>query len=150
MLTTNAGKLNLSLTKLTPISVSLQGPLRSQKPVPVIQEAYGLLIAHFIIRFLMHQAACLVEIDPDRLSFTHALEVVRNAVDQFQMTATEQLGTLYHRLLHDIADGRLPKRRLRSNPRVVKRKMSNFLKKRPEHANWPQPQLPWQEAFVLI
>ena len=127
-----------------------QGPLRSHKPVAVIQETYGLLIAHFVIRFLMHEAACLAGIDPDRLSFTNALEVVRNAVDQFQMTAREQLDTLYHRLLHDIADGRLPKRRLRSNPRVVKRKMSNFLKKRPEHTNWPQPQLPWREAIVLI
>jgi hypothetical protein len=132
----------------------VHGPLRSQKPRPegsrVIQEAYGLLIAHFVIRFLMHQAACLAGIDPDRLSFTHALEVVRNAVDQFQMTATQQLDTLYQRLLYDIADGRLPKRRIRSNPRVVKRKMSKFLKKRPEHANWPQPHLPWQQALVLI
>ena len=56
-----------------------QRPLRSKKPVAVIQEAYGLLIAHFVIRFFMHQAACLAGIDPDRLSFTNALEVVRNA-----------------------------------------------------------------------
>ncbi len=127
-----------------------QGPLRSQKPVAVIQEAYGLLIAHFVIRFLMHEAACLAGIDPDRLSFTHALELVRNAVDQFQITAREQLDALYRRLLNDIANGRLPKRRIRSNPRVVKRKMSKFLKKRPEHKHWPQPQLPWQDAIVLI
>lgn len=127
-----------------------QRPLRSQKPLAVIQEAYGLLIAHFVIRFLMHQAAVGAGIDPDRLSFTHALEVIRNAVDQFQMTAREQLDALYTRLLNDIAAGRLPLRRIRSNPRVVKRKMSKFLKKRPEHTHWPQPQLPWQEAIVLI
>jgi hypothetical protein len=127
-----------------------QRTVRSQKPVTVIQEIYGLLIAHFVIRFLMHQAACLTGLDPDRLSFTNALELVRNAVDQFQMTAREQLDTLYQRLLYDIAAGQLPKRRLRSNPRVVKRKMSKFLKKRPEHNNWPQPQLPWRDALVLI
>lgn len=128
----------------------LQCPLRSKSPVSVIQEVYGLLIAHFAIRFLMHQAACHAGIDPDRLSFTHALEVIRNAVDEFQFTAREQLGALRCRLLSDIADVRLPTRRLRSNPRVVKRKMSTFKKKRPEHANWPQPQLPWHEAIGLI
>ena len=125
-------------------------PLRSKTPVAVIQEAYGLLIAHFVIRFLMHQAASLVGIDPDRLSFTHALEVVRQAIDEFQMTATEQLDQLYRRLLRDIAAVRLPQRRLRSNPRVVKRKMSNYRRKRPEHAHVPQPQLPFREAIVLI
>ena len=127
-----------------------QTTLRSRKPLTVIQEIYGLLIAHFVIRCLMHQAACLTGLDPDQLSFTNALELIRNAVDQFQMTAREQLDFLYQRLLNDIAQGRLPKRRLRSNPRVVKRKMSNFLKKRPEHDNWPQPQLPWRDALVLI
>ena len=34
---------------------------------------------------------------------------------------------------------RLPPRRLRSNPRVVKRKMSNFPRKRSPHRSWPQP-----------
>jgi hypothetical protein len=33
----------------------------------------------------------------------------------------------------------LPERRRRTNPRVVKRKMSNFGVKRPEHHRWPRP-----------
>jgi hypothetical protein len=33
----------------------------------------------------------------------------------------------------------LPARRLRANPRVVKRKMSNYGVKRPDHRYWPQP-----------
>jgi hypothetical protein len=33
----------------------------------------------------------------------------------------------------------LPERRHRANPRVVKRKMSNFGVKRPEHRQWPAP-----------
>ena len=33
----------------------------------------------------------------------------------------------------------LPERRHRANPRLVKRKMSNFGVKRPEHRNWPSP-----------
>ena len=55
-----------------------------------------------------------------------------------------------HRLLQDIADGRIPERRQRSNPRVVKRKMSNFRLKRPEHQHWPQPTLSFRQSVALI
>lgn len=125
-------------------------PLRSLKPVGVIQELYGLLVAHYAIRFLMHEAACQAGIDPDRISFVHALNVVHDAIPEFQMTTPEQLPQLYTRLLHDIVAGRLPERRMRSNPRVVKRKMSNFHLKRVEHRSWPQPTLSFRQAVGLI
>lgn len=114
-------------------------PLRSLKPEGVIQELYALLIAHYAIRSLMHAAAVQADLDPDRLSFTHALNVLHAAIPEFQMTAPELLPRLYERLLHDLASQRLPERRLRTNPRVVKRKMSKFRLKRPEHFAWPQP-----------
>jgi len=125
-------------------------PLRSLKPVGVIQELYGLLIAHYAIRCLMHAAACEAGLDPDRLSFTHALQVICDAVPEFQMVAPEQLPQLYTRMLRDIASRPLPKRRLRSMPRVVKRKMSNFRLKREEHRSWPHPTLTIREAISLI
>ena len=124
-------------------------PLRSLKPVGVIQELYALVIAHYAIRYLMHQAALLSGSDPDRLSFVHALRVLHNAIPEFQMTATEQLPQLYARLLRDIADGRLPLRRLRSNPRVVKRKMSKFHLKHSQHRHWPQPSQPFPQSIAL-
>lgn len=127
----------------------LPGPLRSLKPVGVIQELYGLLIAHYIIRALMFQAACLAQLDPDRLSFVGAIRVLQNAVPEFQMTTPEQLPALYQRLLRDIARKRLPPRRLRSNPRVVKRKMSKFRLKRPEHQQWPQPTFSFRQAISV-
>lgn len=117
----------------------LPGPLRSRKPVGIIQELYGLLIAHYIIRACMYQAARHAQLDPDRLSFIGAVRILQQAVPEFQMTAPEQLPALYQRLLRDMARKRLPPRRLRSNPRVVKRKMSNFKLKRAEHQAWPQP-----------
>jgi len=43
----------------------------------VEQEFYGLLMAHFAIRGLMHEAALKADEDPDRLSFLHAVRVVR-------------------------------------------------------------------------
>ena len=125
-------------------------PLRSLKPVGVIQELFGLLVAHYAIRFLMHEAALHAGVDSDRVSFVHALHVIHGAIPEFQMTAPEQLPQLYTRLLRDIADRLLPERRLRSSPRVVKRKMSNFRLKRAEHYSWPQPTLPFRQAVAVI
>jgi hypothetical protein len=125
-------------------------PLRSLKPVGVIQELYGLLVAHYAIRFLMHEAALQVGIDPDRISFVHTLNTLHDAIPEFQMTTPEQLPQLYIRLLRDIVDSLLPERRLRSNPRVVKRKMSKFHLKRTEHRSWPQPTLSPRQALALI
>jgi hypothetical protein len=123
--------------------------LRSQKPVGVIQELYALLIAHYAVRYLMHESAVQAEVDPDRLSFVHALRVLQNAVPEFQMVALDQLEDLHDRLLRDIASERLPEREHRINPRVVKRKMSNFRLKRPEHYRWPQPTGSFRQAIAL-
>jgi Insertion element 4 transposase N-terminal/Transposase DDE domain len=51
--------------------------LRSKTPDLVRQEFYGLMMAHFAIRGLMHEAALRADEDPDRLSFLHAVRVVR-------------------------------------------------------------------------
>ena len=128
----------------------LDRPLRSQKPVGVIQELYGLLIAHYAVRYLMHEAAMQAGVDPDRISFVHALRVLQDAIPEFEMTAPQQLARLYARLLNDIADELLPARNNRTNPRVVKRKMSNFKLKRPEHYHWPQPTCSFRDGVALI
>jgi hypothetical protein len=114
----------------------------------VIQALYGLLLAHCAARVLMHEAALQADLDPDRLSFVHALEVVRDAVPEFQLVVPEHVPLLYARLLLDIAAKRLPARRPRSNPRVVKRKMSNFKLKRTEHYRPPKPQRSFRDALV--
>jgi Insertion element 4 transposase N-terminal/Transposase DDE domain len=51
--------------------------LRSRTPELVRQEFWGLLLAHFAVRGLMHEAALRAGEDPDRLSFLHAVRVVR-------------------------------------------------------------------------
>ena len=51
--------------------------LRSKTPDLVRQEFYGLMMAHFAIRGLMHEAALATGEDPDRLSFLHAVRVIR-------------------------------------------------------------------------
>ena len=66
-------------------------PLRSKHPREVVQEVYGLLLAHLAIRTVMHQAALQEGIDPDRLSFTGALRVLRRAIPRAQRTPPDRL-----------------------------------------------------------
>ena len=67
-------------TALAELKTHLRGAkivLRSKTPDLVRQEFYGLLMAHFAVRGLMHEAALKADIDPDQLSFLHAVRVVR-------------------------------------------------------------------------
>jgi len=57
--------------------------LRSKTPDLVRQEFYGLMMAHFAIRGLMHEAALKADTDPDRLSFLHAVRVIRRKLPAF-------------------------------------------------------------------
>src|SRR4051812_25530251 len=57
--------------------------LRSKTPELVRQEFWGLLLAHFAVRGLMHEAALRADEDPDRLSFQHAVRVVRRKLPLF-------------------------------------------------------------------
>ena len=56
--------------------------LRSKRPQLVLQELWGLLLAHFAIRQLMVRAAAPTQLDPDRLIFTHALRVIKRKMPQ--------------------------------------------------------------------
>jgi Insertion element 4 transposase N-terminal/Transposase DDE domain len=67
-------------TALAELKTHLRGAklvLRSKTPDLVRQEFYGLMMAHFAVRGLMHEAALKADIDPDQLSFLHAVRVVR-------------------------------------------------------------------------
>ena len=57
--------------------------LRSKTPELVRQEFFGLMMLHFAVRGLMHEAALLADQDPDRLSFLHAIRVVRRKLPIF-------------------------------------------------------------------
>jgi hypothetical protein len=57
--------------------------LRSKQPDLVRQEFYGLMMAHFAIRALMHEAALKADEDPDRLSYVHAVRVIRRKLPLF-------------------------------------------------------------------
>ena len=67
-------------TALDELKTHLRGArivLRSRTPDLVRQEFYGLLLTHFAVRGLMHEAALRADEDPDRLSFLHPVRVIR-------------------------------------------------------------------------
>ena len=73
-------------TALDELKTHLRGAqivLRSKTPDLVKQEFYGFMMAHFAIRGLMHEAALKADEDPDRLSFLHAVRVIRRKLPAF-------------------------------------------------------------------
>jgi Insertion element 4 transposase N-terminal/Transposase DDE domain len=113
-------------------------PLRSKSPELLYQELYGLLLAHYAVRAWMHQSALQADLDPDRLSFTHALHVLDTACYEFAIVAADELPRLQERLLVDLREPKtlLPARRLRFCPRVVKRAFSSFYRKQDWHLSF--------------
>lgn len=124
--------------------------LRSRTPCGVLQEIYGVLLAYNAVRYLMHEAALAVDIDPRRLSFIHAVRVLRETAPLMRAAPTVRLPALYSAMIQHIAQGQLPPRDNRVNPRVVKKKMSKFGKKRPEHYHLPQPQNSFEQSVVIL
>jgi hypothetical protein len=73
-------------TSLDELKTHLRGAqivLRSKTPELVKQEFFGLLMTHYAIRSLMHQAALKADEDPDRLSFLHAVRVVQRRLPRY-------------------------------------------------------------------
>jgi hypothetical protein len=125
-------------------------PLRSRTPLGVLQELYGLVIAHYAVRAVMHQAAEQVGVAPNDLSFTKTLRLVRNALFEAQIVSRAQWPAWWARLLADIGRARLPQRDNRCNPRVVRRKLAKFPLKRDRHRQPDQPTKSFAQAVVIL
>lgn len=114
-----------------------QQPLRSRWPKLVLQEFYALLLAHYAVRSLMLRAAQTKSLDPDRISFTAAIQVLGQGILQSVFYSPEQAVRALKRMCADlVSPGQLvAPRRLRFNSRVVKHICTRFRRKRPEHRN---------------
>lgn len=65
------------------LKTHLRGPrviLRSRTPELVKQEFWGFMLAHRALRSLIHQAALKHQLDPDEISFTHTIRVVKRTL----------------------------------------------------------------------
>ena len=72
--------------------------------------------------------------------------MLKEVIHDFQLVVPRHHPRLYRRLPTDLAQELLPPRARRTNPRVVKRKMSNFKLKRPAHRGLPPLQQPFAQA----
>jgi hypothetical protein len=124
--------------------------LRSETPAGVIQEAYALSLGHFVIRSLMFEAATSVGLDPDRLSFTGCFQILKCRLPECDGRTSQALEEWYQGLLWEMQSERTDPRRNRINPRVIKRKMSKWKKKRPEHRRRPPLKKTFVETVVML
>lgn len=84
-------------TTLDELKTPLRGApivLRSKTPELVRQEFYGLLMAHFAIRGLRHEAALQADEDPDHLSFLQAVRVVQRRMARYVATPPSAEGSV--------------------------------------------------------
>ncbi len=115
-----------------------------------IQEIYALSLGHFVIRSLMFAAAATVGLDPDRLSFTGCFEILKCRLPECDCTCPARFASWYRGLLWEMQQERTEPRRNRINPRVIKRKMSKWKKKRPEHRRLPPLKKAFPDSVVMI
>jgi hypothetical protein len=54
--------------------------IRSKKPELVRQELWGIFLAHYSVRAFIAESADTIDMDPDRISFTRTLHIVRRGI----------------------------------------------------------------------
>jgi hypothetical protein len=105
--------------------LSLQ-PFRSQKPQGVIQEFYGLVLAHYVVRCLLADVAAQQAVDPDRLSFTRAVRLLPAALLLAEVLPPPEQAVLLREVSDLLGRALLPARRHRGVPRARKRASSKY------------------------
>lgn len=123
--------------------------LRSHRPAGVIQELYGMLIAHFTIHKLAFEAAEKAGVSPRQISFTGTINVLRARLPEAPKSRS-LLRAWYEALLQEISLEALVKRRRRINPRVIKRTQSKWPKKKEKHRNLTPPIHQFIDTIVLL
>lgn len=101
-------------------------PLRSKTPQGVIQEVYGLMLAHYAVRRVMVDAAATTALDPDRLSFVRALGLVLTIIPLAPILPVDARQALYREVLAEVCRTPLPPRALRFASRMVKRRHARY------------------------
>ena len=124
--------------------------LRSETPAGVIQEIYALSLGHFVIRSLMFEAAATAGLDPDALSFTGCFQILKCRLPECDSKTPATFEAWYRGVLWEMRRERTDPRRNRINPRVIKRKMSKWKKKRSEHRHLPPLKKTFPEAVVML
>jgi len=137
-------------THLDPVRPGKPAQLRSGTPAGVVQELFALSMGHFVTQALRVEAAGSEDIDPDVISFTGTLRVLRCRLPECDSSSPESFAAWYRRLLWEISLERVEPRRNRINPRVVKHQVSNYAKKHPHHRPVPALRKSFLESVVML
>lgn len=124
--------------------------LRSETTDGLKQELYALSLAHFVVRALMFEAASQANMDPDRLSFKGSFEILRTRLPECDPRDEQAFASWYAAVIWEISRERIPVRRNRINPRVIKRKMSRWKKCRPHHRKPPPLTKTFDQTVVML
>lgn len=101
--------------------------LRARTPAGVDQEIHALLVTYQILRTAMTDATNSdTSVDPDRASFTIALNAARDQVIHAAGVIADTVIDLIGKIGRLVLDNLLPERRLRVNARIVKRAISKY------------------------
>ena len=107
--------------------------LRSRSAQRVRQEAWGLLVMYNLVRLQMLRVAQEHGVPARKLSFRAAALLSGNVWSSAWLTPPGTIYGLMSEMERNLKQLLLPERRARSNRREVKRKMSNYPKKRRRH-----------------
>jgi hypothetical protein len=104
--------------------------LRAKTPAGLEQEIYALLVTYQALRTAIADATLTRPgTDPDRGSFTVALNTARDQLIQAAGVIADTVIDLAGTIGRHVLDALMPDRRLRVTPRVVKRAISNYAAK---------------------
>ncbi|WP_427018195.1 IS4 family transposase [Pseudarthrobacter sp. P1] len=107
--------------------------LRSRTPGGIEQEIYAFLVAYQLLRTAMADATNTDPgLDPDRASFSIALDTATDLIIQAANTTTGSTIDLVGTIGRNVLAHLLPARRLRVCPRIVKRAISKYQARGPK------------------
>jgi hypothetical protein len=125
------------------LKTHLRGPgriLRSRLPELVHQEIWAWLLVHHALSALITRAAQAADIDPDRISFTRTLRLVRRTATGTAAFPPQDWQRALPHVIAEITSQINPERRDRSYPRVVKRaRHNNYRVKKPGETGTRHP-----------
>jgi hypothetical protein len=124
-------EIELGYNEVKRVMLDREETTRSKSPRGVAQELWGLALAYNLVRLEAERLASELRIPPTRISFTAALTLIENAFRSWSLDNAGRTPDRLRKLRADLSHFVLPERRMRSYPRAVKIKMSNYPRKRP-------------------
>jgi hypothetical protein len=124
-------------------------PFRSQKPQGVIQEFYGLVLAHYVVRAFLVEVAQEQSLDPDRLSFVRAVRLLPAAILLGDLLPPPEQETLIRELCDLLQRALLPPRRNRRVPRARKRPSCKYAFRKRRRDYQITPLAPFRDRVTI-